>query len=100
MFDVGQDRAWQRKQQCVADGICHRSPWGQITGQIFLGSPTFRERMASLLPDQRAANVPRIQTHSTLLKGDEIMICVAAVYGISTTALVTCTHHESYQTAI
>ena len=97
---MDQDRARQSKQQCVADSICHRSPWGQITGQIFLGSTAFRERRASLLPDQRAANVPRIQTDSTLLKGDEIMISVAAVYGISTTAMVACTHREAYQAAI
>ncbi len=94
---TGRGRASSR---CVADSICHRSPWGQITGQIFLGSPAFRERRASLLPDQRAANVPRIQTDSTLLKGDEIMISVAAVYGISTTAMVACTHREAYQAAI
>jgi hypothetical protein len=84
----------------VVDGIGRPSPWSQITGQIFLGSPAFREWMAALVPERRPANVPRTQTDPTRLKADEIMTCVADVYGISTTVVVVRTHREAYQTAV
>lgn len=100
LFDAAHDRARQRYQQFVADGLSRPSPWSQITGQIFLGSPAFRERMAALLPDQRPANVPLAQTDPTRLHASEIMNRVAAVYGISTTAMVARTHREAYQTAV
>lgn len=100
LFDAAQDRARQHYQQFVADGVGRPSPWAQITGQIFLGSPAFRERMARLLPDQRPANVPLAQTDPTRLEAREIMNQVAAVYGISTAAMVARTHREAYQTAV
>ena len=49
LFDADKDRTLRRYQQFVADGLSRLSPWSQITGQIFLGSPAFRERMAMLL---------------------------------------------------
>ena len=100
LFDADTDRARHAYQQFVADGIGHPSPWAQITGQIFLGSPAFRERMAALLPDQRPANVPLAQIDPTRLDPSEIMNRVAAVYGIAPTAVVARTHREAYQTAV
>jgi len=100
LFDPLQDAARQAYTRFVADGIGRPSPWSQITGQIFLGSPTFLERVAALLPDTRPANVPLAQTDPTRLAASEVMNRVAAVYGILPTAVVTRTHREAYQTAV
>lgn len=100
LFDADHNRARQAYQQFVADGIGRPSPWAQITGQIFLGSPAFRERLAALLPDQRPANVPLAQIDPMRLDPSEIMNRVAAVYGIAPTAIVARTHREAYQTAV
>jgi hypothetical protein len=100
LFDADPNRARQAYQQFVAEGIGGPSPWTEITGQIFLGSPAFRERMAALLLDQRPANVPQAQNNPTRLTAPEIMPRVAAVYGITPTAIVTRTNREAYQTTI
>lgn len=100
LFDVDLDTARHAYERFVVGGIGRPSPWSQITGQIFLGSPAFRERMAALVPERRPANVPRTQTDPTRLKADEIMTRVADVYGIPTTAVVARTHREAYQTAV
>ena len=100
LFDVDEDRARQAYQQFVADGVGRPSPWSQITGQIFLGSAAFRERMAALLPEPRPANVPLAQIDPMRLDPSEIMNRVAAVYGMAPTAIVARTHREAYQTAV
>ena len=100
LFDRNQDAARQAYTRFVADGIGGPSPWPQIAGQIFLGSPTFLERVAALLPDTRPENVPLAQTDPTRLDGSEIMTRVAAVYGIAPTAVLSRTHREAYQTAV
>jgi chromosomal replication initiation ATPase DnaA len=56
--------------------------------------------MAALLLDQRPANVPQAQNNPTRLTAPEIMPRVAAVYGITPTAIVTRTNREAYQTTI
>ena len=99
-IDVDEDRARQAYQQFVADGVGRPSPWSQITGQIFLGSAAFRERMAALLPEQRPANVPLAQIDPMRLDPSEIMNRVAAVHGIAPTAIVARAHREAYQTAV
>ena len=100
LFDRNQDAARQAYTRFVADGIGGPSPWSQITGQIFLGSPTFLEHVAALLPNTRPANVPLAQTDPTRLEGSEIMTRVAAVYGIAPPAVLSRTHREAYQTAV
>jgi len=100
LFEANQERARQVYRQFVAEGMGRPSPWTEITGQIFLGSPVFLERMAALLPDQRPANVPVAQTDPTRLAPSEILARVAAVYEIAPTAVVARTHREAYQTAV
>lgn len=100
LFAADYDRAQQRYQQFVAEGLGRPSPWTEITGQIFLGSPAFRERMATLLPDQRPANVPVAQTDPTRLAPSEILTRVADVYGISIAAMMGRMHREAYYTAV
>ena len=100
LFEADQARARQVYQQFVGEGIGCPSPWSEITGQIFLGSPVFLERMAERLPEQRPANVPLAQTDPARLGSDEILRRVATMYGISTSAIVTRTHREGYHTAV
>lgn len=100
LFDAAHGQARQAYQQFVAEGMGRPSPWTQITGQIFLGSPAFLERMAALIPEQRPANVPVAQTNPTRLAPSEILTRVAAVYEIAPTAVVARTHREAYQTAV
>ena len=83
-----------------AEGIGCPSPWSNTTGQIFLGSPIFLERVAALLPAQRPSNVPFVQTDPTRLTTDEVLTCVSQVYGVPPTALVRRSHAEAYQTAV
>jgi hypothetical protein len=98
-FEADPTRARQAYQPFVADGLGRPSPWAQITGQIYLGTPAFRERMAALLPVERPANVPVAHTDPMRLAPTEILTRVAAVYGISTAAMVGRTHREAYHTA-
>ncbi len=100
LFDADHDRAQQAYQRFVLEGIGHPSPWAHITGQIFLGSPTFLTRMAALIPEQRPANVPRAQTDPVRLTPHEILVQVATVYGISPAATVAKTHREAYHTTV
>jgi len=100
LFDPHQDVARQTYTRFVTDGIGGPSPWSQIAGQIFMGSPTFLERVGALLPNTLPANVPLAQTDPTRLEGSEIMTRVAAVYGIAPTAVLARTHREAYQTAV
>lgn len=100
LFDSHQARAQSAYRQFVTQGIGTPSPWPQITGQIFLGSAAFRERMAALLPPTNLANVPHAQTDPTRLKAEEILERVAAVYGVSPTAVTARRHQEAYRTAV
>ena len=50
LFDPDHARARQAYPQFVAQGMGNLSPWTHITGQIYLGSPAFRERMATQVP--------------------------------------------------
>jgi putative transposase len=81
LLDADHNRARRAYQQFVVDGIGLPSPLSQIAGQIFLGSPAFRERMAALLPEQRPANVPAAQTDPTWLAPSEILTRVARYTG-------------------
>lgn len=100
LFDADHDRARPAYQQFVLDGIGGPSPWSHITGQIFLGSPVFRERMAARMPDQRLANVPVAQTEPARLAPNDILVRVAEVYGIAPAAMVGRAHREAYHTAV
>ena len=100
LFDGNRKRAVSLYRQFVVDGIGGASPWPQLTGQIFLGSPAFRERAATMVHRKGLANVPRAQTDPTRLKAVEILERVAAVYGLSTTTLTARRHQEAYHTAV
>ena len=86
LFDPDHARARQAYPQFVAQGMGNLSPWTHITGQIYLGSPAFRERMATQVPQAR-------------LTASDIMTCIAAVYG-APAAMAARQHHEAYHTAV
>lgn len=100
LFDENPKHAVSLYRQFVVDEIGGASPCSQLTGQIFLGSPAFRERVAIMVHRKSLANVPRAQTTPTRLNPVEIPERVAAVYGLSPTAMTTCRHQEAYQTAV
>jgi REP element-mobilizing transposase RayT len=100
LFETDLERAPSVYRRFVADGIGGASPWSQLTGQIFLGSPAFRERMAALVPRTRLANVPRVQTDPTRLTAAEILERVATVYKLTPRAVTARRSQEAYQTAV
>lgn len=100
LFDKNRERAVLVYRQFVVDGIGGTSPWLQLTGQIFLGSPAFRERVATMVDQQSLANVPRAQTTPTRLNAVEILERVATVYGLSPTTVTARRHQEAYHIAV
>jgi REP element-mobilizing transposase RayT len=84
----------------VADGVSQPSPWTQVTGQIFLGSPDFLERMEPLLRGKPLANIPTAQTRPTRLSSDDVLRHVAATYRVRVGALLDRSHRDAYQTAV
>lgn len=53
-----------------------------------------------MVQQKSLTNVPRAQTTPTRLKAVEILARVAAVYGLSPTAVTTRRHQEAYHTAV
>jgi hypothetical protein len=93
-------RAAQRAyRQFVREGIGQPSPWGQLRGQIVLGSDRFLARMERLLAGQHVANVPAAQTQPRRLTPDEVLSRVGAVYGVGITQLVARAQAEASQCA-
>lgn len=56
--------------------------------------------MAALVSQAELPNVPRAQTDLTRLKAGKILERVAAVYGLSLTAVTARRHQEAYQIAV
>lgn len=100
LFDADPAIARAAYQRFVADGVGQPSPWSQVTGQIFLGSPVFLERMERLLDGKTLANVPTAQTRPTRLSPEAVLQRVAAVYDVPTAAVLARFHRDAYQTAV
>ena len=61
-FAGAPDRAGQRFQEFVRDGINAPAPWSALQGQVFLGSPQFAERMGrALTPAAVSSEIPRAE---------------------------------------
>lgn len=99
-FDADPEQARAAYQQFVRDGLVQPTPWSQITGQIFLGSPSFRERMERLVAGKPLANVPAAQGQPTRLSAKEVLHRVAAIYQIPLAALVKDTRTDAARTAV
>ena len=100
LFDGDAAMARRAYAQFVIDGVSQPSPWVHVTGQIFLGSPAFLERMERQLAGQSMTNVPASQTHPTRPSPDDVLGHVAASYGVSLSAVLSRSHHDAYQTAV
>jgi REP element-mobilizing transposase RayT len=61
-FGMRQREAQRRYRQFVAEGRSGPRPWGQVQGQIYLGSEEF---IAQHQPDQVIKEIPRRQTQAT-----------------------------------
>lgn len=62
-FSTTPIKARQQYRRFVADAITnHPSPWGQLTGQLLLGTENFVQEIRGLLADEDAlAEIPRVQ---------------------------------------
>lgn len=87
-------------QRFVAEGVGEPSPWSQVTGQVFLGSPDFLARMERRLDGKPLANVPATQTRPTRLSPDEVLRSVASIYGVPMAEVLDRSHRDAYQTAV
>lgn len=80
LFDASVETARAAYRQFVAEGMRVPAPWTEVTSQIYLGSPAFRERIEALLDGKSFANVPTVQTRPTRLTADDVLRQVAATY--------------------
>jgi putative transposase len=76
------------------------SPWRDVTGQIYLGSPEFLDRIDRVVRSKSLANVPSAQGRPTRLFADEVLTHVTAAYRVRLGALLDRSHREAYQTAV
>lgn len=84
----------------VAEGMSQPAPWKDVSGQIFLGSAAFLERMAMLMRGKSLANVPSAHNQPTRLSTDEVLKRVAATYQIGVGDLLERVHRDAYNTAV
>ncbi|MEK6804980.1 MAG: transposase [Nitrospirota bacterium] len=100
LFDISVATARAAYRHFVAEGTSAPSPWAEVTSQIYLGSPDFRERIESLLQGKPLANVPIAQTRPTRLSADDVLRQVAATYRLRVGELLDRSHRDAYQTAV
>lgn len=100
LFDNEQARARRAYRQFVTDGVHQSSPWGNVTGQIFLGGPDFLERIERLVQRKSLVNVPTAQTKPTRLSPDEVLRHVASTYRLHVNDVRKRSHRDAYQTAV
>jgi REP element-mobilizing transposase RayT len=100
LFDPVAATAQAAYRRFVADGVGQPTSWAQVTGQIFLGSPEFLDRIEPLLRDKPLANVPAAQACPTRRSSDDVLRHVAATYGVRVGALLDRSHRDGYHTAV
>jgi len=84
----------------VAEGVSQPAPWKDVSGQIFLGSPTFLERIEGVVRGKSLANVPSAHSRPTRLSADEVLKRVAATYQVRVGDLLERAHRDAYHTAV
>lgn len=76
-------RAQAVYRQFVQEGMMQkRSPWADLTGQIYLGSDAFRHRMVRLIRPDHDPEVPQAQRRPGRPSPDRLLDRIAAVYGV------------------
>jgi putative transposase len=100
LFDPSVSTAQAAYRRFVADGVNQPSPWKDVTGQIYLGSSDFLERIELLTQGQSPANIPRAQIQPTRVSADEVLTHVASTYRVGVGALLSRSHRDAYHTAV
>ena len=84
----------------VTQGKGVPSPWAGLSGQIWLGSDAFLERMERLTSGLSHANVPRAHTRPSRPTADSIVHRVAESYGINRKQVLSREHREAFRAAV
>jgi len=85
-------------ERFVAQGMNRASPWEELQGQIWLGSPSFLKRMERLAQDSPAANVPRRQRRPAHPTATTVTRLVLSAYRIKDEpTLCSRRHQEAFQ---
>jgi putative transposase len=71
-FGRSRHRAEMLYRRFVKEGIRGKSPWNQLTGQIFLGDKAFIEKLRGT-DSNDLTEIPRCQRHATRPAIDEIL---------------------------
>lgn len=95
-FSKRRSEAQTLYRRFVSEGIkrpCH--PWENISGQIYLGSAAFLEKVASGITGKDDPEIPEVQKTPAMPTLEELLERVAAMYGVSVAGLVTPTRRPS-----
>jgi putative transposase len=85
-------------ERFVREGVNRGSPWGKLTGQIWLGDAAFLKRMERLAGGKSMANVPRAQQRPTRPTPGAVTAMVLTRYRIKDEkALRSREHQEAFQ---
>jgi len=93
----GSEQAYAR---FVADGLNASSPWGELQGQIWLGSERFREQMQQKIPQSGVADIPKAQLQPNRPGADDILRIVAEYFGCDVEALLSRSHREAFMLGV
>lgn len=100
LFDSSHALATKAYRRFVNDGVHQPSPWTKVSGQIFLGSPEFLERIERLVRGKPLANVPTVQTRPVRPSSDDVLTHVATTYRVRVNDVLARSHRDAYQTAV
>jgi putative transposase len=96
------DRAQARRAytRFVAEGLDGPSPWGQLKGQIFLGTQAFIGRMEKLLAGNASRGIARRQLAPGRPTAREVLKAVAEVHQISQRSVLDRGSGEAFKHAV
>ena len=100
LFDTSVATARTAYRRFVTEGMSAPSPWAEVTSQIYLGGPAFRERIEAFLDGTSFANIPSVQTRPTRLSANDVLQQVAATYRLRVGELLDQSHRDAYQIAV
>lgn len=99
-FGADRESARAAYHQFVAKGVNTESPWDSLEGQIWLGGPSFRERMSRLVEQQDLAAVPHIQTRPDRPPLNDVVSAVADAFEIASGRVLDRSHQAAFKTAV
>jgi REP-associated tyrosine transposase len=84
----------------VAEGLDGPSPWGQLKGQVFLGSQSFIGRMEKMLAGSAARGIARRQLSPGRPSAREVLKTVAEVHQIPVRSVLDRRSREAFRHAV